>query len=114
MNKKLKEFLEKNTLDYHEELIESLRDPIEAIGYLRVALEEFEKDGDKEVFLLALRNIAEAQGGVPILAKKINLNCQNLYRALSGKGNPTFQTLDAIIHGLGFRLSIEPLVEKRI
>ena len=101
--------LEKNTADYHEKLISSLRDPDEAIAYLKVALEEYEKDNDSEFFLLALRNIAEAKGGISMLAKKTQLNRQNLYRALSGKGNPTFMTLETIIHGLGFRLSIEPL-----
>ena len=59
--------------------------------------------------MIALRNIAEARGGISKLAKKTHLNRQNLYRALSGKGNPTFQTLDAIMHALGFRLTVEPL-----
>lgn len=57
----MKELIAKNTADYHEHLIESLRDPEEAIAYLRVALEEYEQDGDSEFFLLALRNIAEAR-----------------------------------------------------
>lgn len=109
----MKELIEKNTADYHEHLIESLRDPEEAIAYLKVALEEYEQDGDREFFLIALRNVAEARGGISKLAKKTHLNRQNLYRALSGKGNPTFETLDAIFHGLGFRLSLEPLPEGR-
>lgn len=107
----MKNLITKNTADYHEHLIESLRDPEEAIAYLRVALEEYEQDGDSEVFLLALRNIAEARGGISALAKKTRLNRQNLYRTLSGKGNPTFQTLEIIMHALGFRLSVEPLLE---
>ena len=43
---------------YHAELIEGLRDPIEAEEYLNAALEE----EDPELFLVALRNVAEAQG----------------------------------------------------
>lgn len=105
----MKKLIEENTADYHKHLLESLRDPKEAIAYLKVALEEYEQDGDREFFLLALRNVAEARGGISMLAKKTHLNRQNLYRALSGKGNPTFETLDAIFHGLGFRLSLEPL-----
>lgn len=107
--KKSKKFLAENTADFHENLIESLRDPDEAIAYLRVALEEYEQDGDRKFFLQALRNITEAHGGMSLLAQKTHLNRQNLYRALSDNGNPTFETLDAIIHGLGFRLSVEPL-----
>ena len=44
----------------HAELIESLRDSHEAEEYLNAALEEDNPD----LFLVALRNVAEAQGGV--------------------------------------------------
>ena len=47
----------KRTHDYHEFLIKSLKNPIHAAEYLNAALEE----GDKEMFLVALRNVAEAQ-----------------------------------------------------
>jgi len=43
---------------YQPDLIESLRDAGEAKEYLNAALEE----DDPELFLLALRNVAEAQG----------------------------------------------------
>lgn len=108
----MKKLIAKNTVSHHEYLMESLRHPKRAAAYLKVALEEYEQDGDSECFLLALRNIAEAQGGISILAKKTELSRQNLYRTLSGRGNPTFLTLDAIMHGLGFRLSVEPLKRK--
>ncbi len=68
--KNLNEFLVKNTADYSEDLIESLRDPEEAAVYLKVALEEFEQDRDSEFFLKALRNVAEAQGGNRCWLKK--------------------------------------------
>jgi DNA-binding phage protein len=56
--------------------------------------------------MLALRNVAEAQGGVNTLVKKAEVNRQNLYRILSSKGNPRLSTLGNVIRGLGFRLSI--------
>jgi len=96
----------KDFKDYH---IEKLRDPEEARTYLSVALEEYEQDGDAEAFLLALRDVAEAQGGLMKLAQRAKLNRQNLYKALSGKGNPRLQTVEAILHELGFRLSVEPI-----
>lgn len=105
----MKNTVQKHTSSYHEKLIASLSDVDEATAYLKVALEEYEEDGDTAIFLIALRNIAEARGGMTELAKKTNLNRQNLYRIFEG-GNPTFQTLDSILHGLGFRLSVEPLV----
>ncbi len=89
--------------------IETLKDPEKARLYLEVALEEFEVDGDKEHFLVALRNVAEAQGGIGALAERTEMNRQHLYRALSKSGNPRLDKIGAILHGLGFRLSIEPL-----
>ena len=45
--------------EYQQVLIEALKNPEEAAAYLNAALEE----GDRETFLLALRNVAEANGG---------------------------------------------------
>jgi probable addiction module antidote protein len=98
----------KNTASYHDELIESLKKTKEADLYLRLAMEEYHEDGDTEALLVALRNIAEARGGMGQLAKKTHLNRQNLYTALSKKGNPTLDTLDLILKGLGYKLTIQP------
>ena len=87
---------------YQADTIESLRDAREAEEYLNAALEE----DDPELFLLALRNVAEAQGGVASLAEKTKLNRESLYRMLSERGNPEFKSLDALLHALGFRLAV--------
>ena len=87
---------------YQPELIKALRDPREAAEYLNAALE----DGDPEAFLLAIRNVTEAQGGVAQLAEKANLNRESLYRMLSERGNPELRSLDTLLHALGFRLAI--------
>lgn len=98
----------KNTASYHDELIESLKKPREADLYLKIAMEEYQEDGDTEALLVALRNIAEARGGMGLLAKKTYLNRQNLYHVLSEKGNPTLDTFGLILRGLGYKLSIQP------
>jgi probable addiction module antidote protein len=103
-----RKILEK-TGDYHAWLINSLRDPEEAAVYLQVALDEYQSNGDVEMFLIALRNVTEAQGGVGKLAKRAHLNRQNLYRTLSSKGNPRLDTFGLLLKGLGFHLSIEPV-----
>lgn len=90
---------------YQEWLIESLKDHDEAAAYLNAALEDSLK-GDqesKEAFLLALRNIAEAQGGMSLLAKKAHLGRSSLYKTLSPTGNPAFQTIATLIQALGLR-----------
>jgi len=89
---------------YQDELIQALQDPQEAQAYLNAALE----DGDSEVFLLALRDVAEARlGGVRQLANQTQLNRESLYRMLSEKGNPELSSLNAILTTLGFRLAVE-------
>lgn len=50
--------------------IAELKDTEKARVYLEVALEEHQKDGNSEVFLMALRDVAEARGGLGKLAKK--------------------------------------------
>ena len=95
--------------DFREFVKEKLRDPKEAVSYLNTALEEYEKDSDSEAFLLALRTVTEVQGGISELSKKTKLNRQHLYRTLSSKGNPRLNTLETVLNGLGFRLSIIPI-----
>ncbi len=95
--------------DFRDYVKEKLENPEEAVSYLNTALEEYEKDSDIEAFLLALRTVTEVRGGITELARKTNLNRQHLYKTLSSKGNPRLNTLEAVLHGLGFRLSIVPL-----
>jgi len=90
--------------EYQKDLLEALKDPTEAAAYLNAALEE----GDKEAFLLALRNIAEANGGMKAVAEKAHLNRESLYRTLSHRGNPEIRTLFSLLHGVGLRLSVTP------
>ena len=99
--------LKKHTTDYHDNLLKGLVNKDEAMIYLKVALEEYEADGDHNAFMLALRNVAEAQGGLGMLSKKTQLDRAHLYRILSSKGNPKLLTLDNILRAMGFRISIE-------
>lgn len=89
---------------YLSDLMESLKDPVEAAEYLNAALE----DGEPEVFLLALRDVVDSQGGMSKLAASTSLNRENLYRMLSSKGNPEFFSLCAVLDAVGFRLGVEP------
>jgi probable addiction module antidote protein len=95
----------KRTKDYQAALLESLRDPEEAAAYLNAALEENSEDAE-ELFLLALRNVAEARG-IAKLAKEAALNRESLYRTLSAKGDPRLSTLGALLDALGLRLAVE-------
>ncbi|HEY6170634.1 MAG TPA: addiction module antidote protein [Candidatus Kapabacteria bacterium] len=91
------------TIDYNDYLFTTLRDRKKALLYLREAIE----DENPQVFLLALRNVAQANGGVTELAKKTGLDRVNLYRLLSKNGNPRLDSLNLILRSLGMRISFE-------
>jgi probable addiction module antidote protein len=91
----------KLTKNYQESLLQALQNPQEAAEYLTAALE----DGDSAVFLLALRNVADAQG-MRTVAHKAQLNRENLYRMLSEQGNPQLGSLTALLDALNLRLAI--------
>lgn len=91
------------SVSYDDYLIRSLKNPKRAAAYLNAALE----DEDPRVFLLALRYVAEARGGMGAAAAKSSLNRESLYRMLSKKGNPSLQSLGALLSSLGFRLAVD-------
>ena len=91
--------------DYKEDLLKDLRkSPRYAAKYLSAAAAD-----SPEAFLVALRDVADSQNGVPRLAAQAGVNRENLYRMLSEGGNPRLQSLAAILKALHLRLSIEPL-----
>jgi probable addiction module antidote protein len=92
--------------DYQEDLVERLKDPVEALSYLRAAL----ADEDERIFLLAVRDVLQAKGeNIPLLAEKTDLNKQNLYKMLSKAGNPRFNSLKTVLHAVGFEISLNSL-----
>lgn len=100
MTKKKKKKIYKN---YHEWLYEELQNPEFAIAYLNEAL----MDEDQKVFLIALKDILEAQKkDMSQLAKKTDISRQNLYRMLSKKGNPRWDSLASLFNALGYQIQI--------
>lgn len=94
--------MNETTASYKDGLHQRLQDPDEAVAYLNAALE----DEDQRVFLLALRDVAEARG-MAWLAEKADLNRENLYRMLSEQGNPQLSSLNALLRSVGLRLAVE-------
>lgn len=75
----------------------------EVAEYIEAVLEE----DDPKLLLQALRNVAESQGGVAMMAKQSGLSRESLYRTLSKNGNPKISTLMAIMKALGLHLSVK-------
>lgn len=92
------------TKKYKEHLLKSLEDPKEAAAYLDACLE----DEDPHIFLLALKDVAEARGGMGELSKKSSLNRQSLYRSLSKTGNPKLINVRTMLASLGLKFHITP------
>lgn len=87
-----------------EWLIEQLRDSELAIEYLNAALAA----GDQAAFMLALRNVAKARGGVSAMARETGMNRVALSRALSESGNPELRSLTKILQASGLKLVVAP------
>jgi probable addiction module antidote protein len=97
------------TVPYRESLLESLKNPDEAAQYLNACLE----DEDAHVFLLALRDVADAHGGIRALSRNANLNRESLYRMLSKSGNPSLDSLAAVLNACGMRLAVQSTQPRR-
>jgi probable addiction module antidote protein len=83
-------------------LTEQLRDPELSVSYLNAALAE----GDQAAFMLALRNVARARGGVAAMARETGMNRVALSRALSERGNPELRSLSRILEASGLQFIV--------
>ena len=90
-------------------MLERLRDPATAAAYINAAAHE----DDPGAFLQALRNVAEARGGLTKIAIRARLNRQQLYRTLSSAGNPELRSLTRILEATGLQLVVTAKPERR-
>jgi probable addiction module antidote protein len=87
---------------YREDLLKRLSNPEYAAEYLAQTL----ASEDSAAFLVALKDVVDAGGGVGTLAEHVSIARPSLYKILSNKGNPTLDTLQQILKPLGLRVSI--------
>jgi len=87
-------------VDHKEFLLEELKKPERRVGYINAAWET----GDFKYFLKALKNVADALGGMKKLSKETQLARESLYIMLSEKGNPTISSLEKILHAFGLKI----------
>lgn len=92
------------TVSYKEGLLQELKDPDFASEYLAQALES----GDQAVFLLAIKDVVQACGGIAVVAKKAHIQRESLYKTLSNRGNPRLATLQGILNSVGLRMAVVP------
>ncbi len=88
------------TVSYKKVLLAKLANPVQAAEYLTACHAE-----GSEVFLVGLRDVIEAQGGVARAAERSHLNRESLYRLVSREGNPRLSSLNSVLSGLGLKLT---------
>jgi probable addiction module antidote protein len=76
-------------------------------------LEEMLADGDVRTVPVALRTVADALGGISAVAERTGLSRETLYRTLSAKGNPRFDTVATILAAFGLHLTVRPAGKSR-
>ena len=81
---------------------EYLDTPERIAAYIEAVLE----DGDPALIRDAIGTVARARGMTQI-AQETGLGRESLYKALSEKGNPSFETVTKVLRVLGVKLSVE-------
>lgn len=85
--------------------------PFDAAEYLdseemiATYLSEAAASGDEQLFLTALADIARARS-MTKLAKDSGLGRESLYKSLRAGAKPRFDTISAIMRGMGLQLSV--------
>jgi probable addiction module antidote protein len=70
-------------------------------GYLDAVFE----DGDPALIKAAIADVARAKGMTEV-AQKSGISRAGLYKALSENGNPSFETMAAIMKAIGVRIAV--------
>ncbi|OGR85078.1 MAG: hypothetical protein A2901_02250 [Elusimicrobia bacterium RIFCSPLOWO2_01_FULL_54_10] len=89
---------------YEDFLDKQLKSPRACVSYLNAALDQ----DDDEAFLLALRDVARAQGGLSRLSQMAKIHRVTLHRMMSRHGNPLLHNVTSILHVMGLKLTVTP------
>ena len=89
--------------EYRSDLLTDLKSLRYCAKYLGAAIAD-----SVEAFLVALRDVAEAQKGMTNLACAAGLNRENLYRTFSEQGNPRLRNLKAVLDSIGLQIEFKP------
>jgi len=77
--------------------------PEEIDAFLNETFADYAEDGDSAALLSALRIIARVKG-ISTMAEEVGMTRQGLQKALSAKGNPRLDNINAIMQAMGYQL----------
>jgi probable addiction module antidote protein len=84
---------------------EHLKTPEDMALYLEACIEEA---GDDSTFIAKALGVIARSHGMTQISKETGLGRESLYKALSGEGNPSFDTILKVTKALGLQLRVEP------
>ena len=88
---------------------EYLRDhPDEIDDFITELFEEYAQDGDIATLLSCLRVVSRVKG-VTNIAETSGMSRKGVQKALSENGNPKFESVNSILHAMGYRLAPQKL-----
>lgn len=76
---------------------------------IQLYLNEVLKEDDVDLILSALGDIAKARN-MSQLAREVGVSREGLYKAFSGKGNPTFSTVLKVMKALNLTFEVKQSV----
>jgi probable addiction module antidote protein len=94
----------KRAMSYKEGLLERLKDKEYSVNYLTLAL----KDEDSRVFVLALKDVIKAHGGIGKASKRAKLSRASVYKMLSGERELGILKILRILDTIGIALRVFP------
>ncbi len=82
--------------------------PEEVDSFVSVLFEEYAQNGDTAALLSSLRVVGRVKG-ISLIAENSGLSRKGVQKALSEDGNPKFESVNAIMHAMGYRLAPQKL-----
>ena len=92
----------KKSVDWNEGLMEDLKDPAFAKGFVEACLDE------GVPLQVALGKVVKALG-YSVVARKVDMAVPNVMRAVQPTANPTIATVNKILKGIGLKLAVGAL-----
>lgn len=87
--------------------------PEEIDDYITVLFDEYAENGDTAALLSSLRVVCRVKG-VTTIAETTGLSRKGIQKALSEQGNPQFDSVNAILRAMGYRLMPQKLPSSEV
>ena len=92
---------------FDELLLEELKNPEMAEGYLQDIVAEYLVDRDVKMLVHCLKPLIQVQGTISSFAKKTGIQRTYLYKIFNHTVKPEFGTLVTILSSLGYDIEIK-------